>query len=487
MAAADAEQPDAVSELVSGSAALVAGKPPAARAVATWLQRFDALPVHSYPAFDESNRGWTGPGDVDRLLATRPFRRPDPEDAAARQRLRTVLRLSHANGYIREEAVRDVELSRGVTALLLVRSAEWVGAVRRAAVARLREAPDGLLLDVLPLAFRLARRDHGDELAAFLQEHADEPLLRLATAHADRLTRRSAWQLIAASGWLTGADIAELAGDPDQANRRLAAAGIDTLPTDARRRVAAGLVNDPVGGIAVTGLRVLVELDGDAPITAALESRNVGVRWTAQRLATRRGLDPREWYCTRLRTAPDDRVALLGFAELAKAEDLDDLHHLLIHPEARVRSAALRAIGWYDAPAARAAALAEFERLDASRALRAAARILSADGLTADEAAALSAIILSPKRPPRGRAAALRLTRPRRWLNLSIALQLAAQRGAAPQQLGSDELDRWLRDSAVLAGRPTDAERAVISDLLPRLDERRRQHIEFVLPPVRTR
>jgi hypothetical protein len=119
---------------------------PSDDSVEALLAALDDLQGREVVRFDERSRSWSsgvGPAEIADLR--RWWRR------GASHRLWTVMALVSADGFERQGAIEEVELRRSTVSLIALRSTEWVEEVREAARRRLTDAPESVLLDLMPL------------------------------------------------------------------------------------------------------------------------------------------------------------------------------------------------------------------------------------------------------------------------------------------------------------------------------------------------
>ena len=111
-----------------------------------------------------------------------------------------------------------------------------------------------------------------------------------------------------------------------------------------------------------------------------------------------------------------------------------------------------------------------------------AANILRDGTPTAEEISTISRIALDQTRTPSQRFRSLSLLRGARWPHLSVLLEARAitEDGKARRQLDV-EIRYWLASSGRISRGPDPALRERIERLLPNIEDRARQRIEFVL------
>jgi len=440
---------------------------------------FSGLDWHRVPALRGAVHDDSDDGTWQRLIRRRGVSR-EPTDAALA--LWHVLAFLSSDGYERERAVARAPITPLTTRLLAIRSIDWARQVRDAALARLDECPNDMIVEALPLVARLAaERARGRLLDAFLDARLSNDDLRAAYAADDVRTRRAAWQRLATRQALTARELREVAAlDDDVLVRAVAANALSDLAGEDRRRLARALIEDRVGWIAVRALAVLVEMDGAGAIVPALTARTAALRRAARDWAAIRGIDARSAYLERFGAAPDDALALVALAEISDPQDVEVLRTMVTDPRARVRAAGLRGLARVDRGAGRSVALDAIDAGQAGRVARAAAEVLRDGVPSSEEAQALARVALDPSRSVGQRFRALSLIRPARWLHLAVMLE-------AHEQAADDEVRERLRAeingwSGARVTRAPDAHlRARIERLLPSLEPEQRRWVEFVL------
>ncbi|AZM88330.1 MULTISPECIES: hypothetical protein [Streptomyces] len=399
---------------------------------------------------------WTGfDREVRRLLRCRPT----PEGGG-----RLEARLCHPDGRVRMAALaawRNPPLE-----LLVIRCADWVPQVRdRArrvlgrAVARhpvrnrdrarralnrpVADDPARVLTALVPLALRLAGREHGgwavEQLEAALSGRYSllaawwrpglpsttwsrnsltaaqrEAMLERLAGSADRPTRRFAARVAVACGQYGTRELARRAaaeGDPvtartwtDAALAAMAAGGPDDRAVD----ILLGSRSAPVRAAGVTALR---RAGRAAEAADHLADRAGQVRACARWLLRQDGGDPYAHYrglvTDRQRVT---RYAVAGFREVAGRADGPLLRALLDHPEGPVRATALAGLRGLGLVVEDAVLLGMLEDPSASVSREAALGLL---GVAERLDSAALADRTGPEWPPHTRRAAFRLLRGR--------------------------------------------------------------------------
>lgn len=387
----------------------------------------------------------------------------------------------HHNGRLRGEAVARLRVhDHPVAAVVLaLRSADWADPVRdaaRAAGERLLTEdidPGGLLL-LADLADAIRDRvrarwlcEQLDELVARLPERTLAHLLRHATARA----RRHAYRVALAAGRLPLDGLVTAAlDDPDNVIRTVCANAAFAAAPDlsvARRLLAARL---PL--VRSEAVRLLAR-DGDLAVArGALADRASVVRFVAQVAVRKAGQDPAACYRELLAGAAPEPGAITGLGETGTAADADLVARWLVHPTARGRVAAVRALAALDAvPAERLLPLLG----DPSAAVvTQAAAVLVAVAYGIDEP--LHELLRADREPPVRRAAFRLLLVRDVWRGLATSLCLLAEAdpvllaqataavNAWPRSLGPDSYRRLTPDLAAELLAAIEQARPVLGD-----------------------
>jgi hypothetical protein len=438
------------------------------------------LPARELLRFDELSRSWYSGLDRERIARTRP--RLGRHDGS--KPLWEILGLVSADGHERERAVSSASPSALTTALITLRSTDWVSEVRAAALQRLAEVPADELIDTLPLAEQLAReRSRGEALGALLDQRLSDDHLRVATCVDDVDTRRAAWRRLSARGVLTARELLDRAvPDPDVVVRATATTEWERFDTSGRREIAMQLTDDRVGWLAGRALAVLVALDGTEPIEHALTARSPSLRRAARGRASICGVDARAFYGARLSIDSRDALALSALAEIADQRDKEWFIVAVSDARPRVRAAGLRALAKVDRSEGRRAALATLAEGATRRVTRAAADVMRSGSLGDGEGRALARAALDPQQTPAQRARLLAALRPARWLHLAALLQARVLPANEGDRVRLDhELSAWARGSSRISRGPDSDTRDQIVALLPSVGDRTSRWIEFVL------
>jgi hypothetical protein len=330
--------------------------PRAARAVETLLSRTS---VEDLPSLDESvRRGWYGeewrrlePGELTKWVG--------PGEPGT-----SLLRLwsFHANGFVRQEAVRRLALVRDGSELpyLLIRLNDWVRQVRHVAhgalVDRLTPEYAGWFVKSLALVVRLqeARRaDHGEileEIARLLAgPEARAPMLAVMRS-ASKEVRRASFRLLTANRPDELPALLPAALDvPDPMIRLWATRALAGALDRAQLRAAVdALARDASPWVRREALRILVAAfpaEATEPLTRALLDPSAVVRADARfHLAKSAEVDVAQLYRDATATTRTSVLvaALSGLAETGTAADAPTLEAYLAHPRASVRKTAVR-------------------------------------------------------------------------------------------------------------------------------------------------
>ncbi|MBY8870558.1 hypothetical protein K7640_01725 [Micromonospora sp. PLK6-60] len=384
---------------------------------------------------------------------------------------------------------------------LVLRTADWVGAVRNRARAGLAvllaDDAAGYLPAVLPMALRLAARRRAGFVVSQVQAavlRAGEQAWRGLLDAGGRRERRFVVDIVLAQARPRLPDLVTFAeSDPDVWVRaRAAEAACREALWTRRHDVLQRLARSARPEVRVLALTALMRAGRDADVAGQLDDDAPLVRAAARDAARRVGVDVREHYRSAVAAGTPALGAVAGLAETGSAADAPLLRPLLGHGQARVRAQAVRGLRLLDAvvPGEVAAlvrdpspavvreatlalrpvvgalppglpwALLADDRVEVRRA---GYRLLRGRGVGVElRAALILAVDPDPRLAERGRADATRITRdatrpswrhaPQPQLRSTIAEheQLVASATRAAAALGeqtSQHLTRWLASS----------------------------------------
>ncbi|WP_234309506.1 hypothetical protein [Streptomyces sp. NRRL F-5193] len=188
-----------------------------------------------------------------------------PADLTQLDESRLALTLCHRDGRVRQQALHQLVRAPRLLPLVVIRCADWVGAVREHARLLLRETLTvESALDLAPLVLRLGRRDRGafgvDVLGHVLRQASSRQLAVLFAAP-DRIVRRFAYRLVVEGRLLGPVELARAAArDQDTVVQDLCATAVLAALTDdhATEEVLLPLLsacNPRVRSAGVTALR----------------------------------------------------------------------------------------------------------------------------------------------------------------------------------------------------------------------------------------
>jgi HEAT repeat protein len=262
------------------------------------------------------------------------------------------LALCHRDGRIRAAALKQASAHPGLWPLVVVRCSDWAQPVREDARRLLAEGLDPeSAVRLMPLILRIGRRSRGDfvtDLATGVLRAAPRGTLAPLYTDDDRVTRRYAYRLAVAQGFLSPAELARGAARDDDtvvqclcADAALAALGEGDADDDVLEPLLAAR-NPQARSAGVTALRRAGR--GERAV-GFLGDRAGMVRACARYVVRQSGSDPVEWY--RRRCADDDDLGLSpgvvsGLAECGDRKDAEVLWALTGHPDPVVRA---RAVG----------------------------------------------------------------------------------------------------------------------------------------------
>ncbi|MEV7420080.1 hypothetical protein [Streptomyces sp. NPDC089919] len=297
---------------------------------------------------------WTGyePGAVERLAERVRLRTGGGGYRAGLWTGELALALCHPDGRIRALALTAGAQVPALLPLLLIRSTDWAPAVREEARAllpgALAAAGPAQLVDLVPLALRLARRERGDRVPAQVTAAVEElPAgdVGALTAHPDRAARRFGVRLALRRGLLSPVALAALAAADDDAvvQQLCCDAALAGMGGTADPAVVAPLLSARTPRVRAAGVTALRRAPGPERAEPFLVDRNAMVRACARWVLRRHGADPVARYralCADPR-GPVPPWAAVGLAESGSAaEDGPTLRALLEHPRETVRARA---------------------------------------------------------------------------------------------------------------------------------------------------
>jgi hypothetical protein len=374
----------------------------------------------------------------------------------------------HASGWVREAALGRLAPHHAETVLpfALLRLNDWVPEVRRAA----ERALQGLLLPhlgkawlhALPLFEHLARchRVDRDWLRAFRSRA--EQLLSASLVEAGRRTanpdvRRAAWTLaLSASPLDPGLAMAAT----KEKDNRIRLALVQNLARLARRDepiVLRTLLGDREPSVRRSALGRLIEARPAGwrdDLAILLTDRSGGVRLAARYHLGQQGIDPLAIIRAAVDLAPTTG-AVAALAEAGVQSDRTRIEQALIHPNPRVRVAALGGLARLDLEGSLSHLHAAL--LDSGRVCRVAARILARHGGRVDRA-----LIDSLLDGGSGRVGCAALTVAAalpHWMALPRILRAAAVADPLLSGAGKIRLTAWLKRHHHVWTTPSTAQR----------------------------
>ncbi|MFG2974286.1 HEAT repeat domain-containing protein [Streptomyces sp. NPDC048331] len=269
------------------------------------------------------------------------------------------VRLCHANGRIREAALRaPTPLLSPLLEFVAIRCADWVRPVReqarRVLATALADDPAGTLLRLTPLVVRLALREQGAWALERFEDllNGDHELLAALRGSPDPQTRRLAARLTLDAGLLDARELAALAAAEQHpptsglwTDATLAALAADGPDDEAVDTLLGG--HGPM--VRAAGVTALRGAGRTAEAADHLFDRSGMVRACARWSVRQGGGDPRP-LCRRPLADPARVTSyqVTGFAECARREDAPVLRALLEHPTGQVRAAAVAGLRLLD-------------------------------------------------------------------------------------------------------------------------------------------
>jgi HEAT repeat protein len=369
-------EPAAIPELLSLT--LAQGDVPEAAAMAV-RQLLETVGPLELVNLDLLSRSFMAPWDS----AIQAWRRLSPDHLMRLARLRDgwavlAMATSHPSGRIREAAVRllpPVAGRRGFPFLLL-RLNDWVDPVRRAAAAEVEtfmEAPDPeVVVDALPLILRMqswGRRDHGRMVVRIFQllslPSARDALVRGLNSP-DRTVRRECFRLAVEQSALDSVTLIERAlADPDLWVRHQGALWLKTLDDEQLRKCLPGALADSSAVVRCEALRSFAARFPSEAVPRLQDSLldpHPAVRELARTCLHQSagGMDVAAYYreAIHYQSGRRLRAAILGLSESGLPSDDREILRYSAHAQAKVREAAVRALGRLKALRYRATILA---------------------------------------------------------------------------------------------------------------------------------
>jgi|HubBroStandDraft_6_1064221.scaffolds.fasta_scaffold41976_2 HEAT repeat protein len=271
----------------------------------------------------------------------------------------------HGSGYVREEATRQLgKIETGAELpFLLIRANDWVEAVRSLArslvMARIRS--DNLIhfLKWLPLALRLGgakRNDHSTILQA-IRELFGTPEARYALEEGfeskDKFIRRFCFDVALNSG-VAGVEstIKQAFAMQDLEVRKAAVSKLGAiLPNNKWNDLLVVARRDASASVRREALNIYLEKFGEQAeqeFRSALLEANISIREMAQQFFAKEGhVDVRGYYAQSLNAISGRKLsaAIAGLGETGGASDARLVQPFFANSSARVRAAALHAVG----------------------------------------------------------------------------------------------------------------------------------------------
>ncbi|MFC0842623.1 HEAT repeat domain-containing protein [Streptomyces noboritoensis] len=259
------------------------------------------------------------------------------------------LALCHRDGRIREAALGHAEERPALSALVVIRCADWAGPVRERARALLATVPAHRLAAHAPLILRIGRRPRG----AFAQELLTEALRTGPATHAmalldssDKATRRLAYRVAVERGLLSPTRLAQTAArHHDVVVQGLCAeAAVATLgegTSDNFTEIVVPLLASRQPRVRSAGVTALRRTGRHLEAEPYLTDRSALVRACARWVLRQGGTDPAPLYRALCVDPAERPAAAAGLGECGTREDADLLRPLLAHPVPGVRACAV--------------------------------------------------------------------------------------------------------------------------------------------------
>ncbi|MGW2376572.1 HEAT repeat domain-containing protein [Kitasatospora sp. NPDC001683] len=404
-----------------------------------------------------------------------------------------VLAASHADGRIRERAVRRMlnQPRPELMPFIVLRTSDWVRQVRDPACAALAVLLHENPLLATPATVRTAllinrrRRGafaHGQLLVPLLAESGTALSGTLLTAPEPAVRR---FVLDTAAHRLGLRDLAALAeSDPDRQVRARAAeaAARQAVWTD-QVELLRRLARSRHAEVRITALTGLMRTGSPQNVVPYLDDPSALIRALAREAARRTGTDPLAYYRAAVQAAEPQVGAVGGLAETGSRADGPLLTALLDNPAPQVRVHALRALRSLDmVPVPRVTALLR----DGSTAVVKEAAATLAPSATQLPADLLWDMLTDPQRPAVRRAGYRLLTRHDRLTALRAALVVSGDTHPRLSAQGRTDATTQIRNLAPHPWRtrpapPLGASPAQAAELLALAEQRRTELTEDVV------
>ncbi|GIH96786.1 HEAT repeat domain-containing protein [Planobispora siamensis] len=301
--------------------------------------------------------------ELDAVLRSWRYGYRDPRIAPSRvigkadDPLAVMLAACDRSGYERERALGHPIMRTDVRLfpVLVVRTVDWVGAVRDRALQILEEAlsnADAAALQaVVPVAVRLGERQRGHSLTELVRHalvRAGDETLSTVRRSEDLRTRRFAFEVTLQAGRMDREQLLEAAlHEPDVISRTRCARALSAEAiADDRPEIMQRLLEGTSARVRVEALTALVRLGHTDAGPRFLADDASLMRLTAQWAVRRAGGDPAEHYRRHL-SAPavhGTRGLLAGLGDCGGPADADLVLPHLRDPRPRVRAEAVRTL-----------------------------------------------------------------------------------------------------------------------------------------------
>ncbi|MFB6567094.1 hypothetical protein [Streptomyces noursei] len=261
--------------------------------------------------------------------------------------------LCHPDGRVREAALEWAPAVPALLPLVVIRSADWVAAVREEARELLADLLPGVARQAMApfaaLVLRMARRQHGDFAPALLKqslmEGPPEAITALLTG-GDRAARRFGHRIAVERRLLTPLQLARIAASDDDVviQGLCAEAALAAVREGVHGEVLEPLLGSRQPQVRAAGVTALRRTGRFAQAEPFLSDRAGVVRACARWVLRQNGTDPLPLYRALCADPTDEDLppgAALGLAECGSRADAELLWPLVGHPVAAVRARAV--------------------------------------------------------------------------------------------------------------------------------------------------